>query len=186
MSPCARAWPSHMHAQLWPPASLTSERAEHAPLPDLCHSVSLTAVPSRTQMIFATQHRTGKHRHFRRMHDKKVNALALAAVVGAPDAMLPAEVAAGLPQLMAGLLRLLVALKQQQARIWPGQHPIVECAVATSAHGRPAAPAGRADAASGACGPDHGTPATSGSSLQVKAGPRHRATAGENCERALC
>ena len=74
---------------------------------------------ARTQMIFATQQRTGKHRHFRRMHDKKVNALALAAVVGAPDAGLPAEVAAGLPQLMAGLLRLLVALKQQQARVGP-------------------------------------------------------------------
>ena len=66
------------------------------------------------QMIFATQRRTGKHRHFRRMHDKKVNVLALAAVLGAPDAVLPREVAAGLPQLMAGLLRLLVALKQQQ------------------------------------------------------------------------
>ena len=65
-------------------------------------------------MIFATQRRTGKHRHFRRMHDKKVNVLALAAVLGAPDAVLPREVAAGLPQLMAGLLRLLVALKQQQ------------------------------------------------------------------------
>lgn len=65
-------------------------------------------------MIFATQRRTGKHRHFRRMHDKKVNVLALAAVLGAPDAVLPREVAAGLPQLMAGLLRLLVAMKQQQ------------------------------------------------------------------------
>lgn len=66
------------------------------------------------QMIFATQRRTGKHRHFRRMHDKKVNVLALAAIIGAPDTALPAEVAAGAPQLMAGLLRLLVALKQQQ------------------------------------------------------------------------
>ncbi|KAK9839718.1 hypothetical protein WJX81_008385 [Elliptochloris bilobata] len=69
------------------------------------------------QMIFATQRRTGKHRHFRRMHDKKVNVLALAAVLGAPDAALPREVAAGLPQLMAGLLRLLVALKQQQEEL---------------------------------------------------------------------
>ncbi len=95
--------------------------------------VSPTAGSPRAQMIFATQHRTGKHRHFKRMHDKKVNALALAAVVGAPDAGLPAEVAAGLPQLMAGLLRLLVALKQQQARRGP---TVAQSAFATSSSWR--------------------------------------------------
>jgi hypothetical protein len=43
--------------------------------------------------------------------------LGLLALVGnAPDAALPAEIAAGLPQLLSGLVRLLMDLKAQQDR----------------------------------------------------------------------
>lgn len=68
-----------------------------------------------TQMIFATRKTEGA-KHFRRLYDKKVNVLGMAAVLTVPDESLPAEVAAGLPQLMAGLIKLLTSLKQQQAR----------------------------------------------------------------------
>lgn len=40
--------------------------------------------------------------------------LGLTSILGVADAQLPPEVAAGLPQLLAGLLRLLVDLKTQQ------------------------------------------------------------------------
>ena len=70
----------------------------------------------RAQMIFATG-RSGSPRHFRRVCDKKVNALGMTALLGVPDQALPPELAAGLPQLMAGLIKLLIALKTQQARV---------------------------------------------------------------------
>jgi len=66
-------------------------------------------------MIFATRKAEGA-KHFRRLYDKKVNVLGMAAVLTVPDESLPADVAAGLPQLMAGLIKLLTSLKQQQAR----------------------------------------------------------------------
>jgi hypothetical protein len=66
------------------------------------------------QMIFATRRSDGA-KHFRRQYDKKVNTLGMAAVLTVPDESLPAEVAAGLPQLMGGLVKLLTTLKQQQA-----------------------------------------------------------------------
>ena len=69
----------------------------------------------RAQMIFATG-RSGTARHFRRVCDKKVNALGMTALLSVPDQALPPELAAGLPQLMAGLIKLLIALKTQQAR----------------------------------------------------------------------
>ncbi|BDA47636.1 Importin-7 [Coccomyxa sp. Obi] len=65
------------------------------------------------QMIFAVR-KAGGAKHFRRQYDKKVNTLGMAAVLTVPDDSLPAEVAAGLPQLMAGLIKLLTSLKQQQ------------------------------------------------------------------------
>lgn len=40
--------------------------------------------------------------------------LGLLALLGLPDAALPPELAAGLPQLLSGLVRLLVDLKTQQ------------------------------------------------------------------------
>ena len=39
----------------------------------------------------------------------------MASVLSVPDDSLPADVAAGLPQLMGGLVKLLTSLKQQQA-----------------------------------------------------------------------
>ncbi|EIE23737.1 ARM repeat-containing protein [Coccomyxa subellipsoidea C-169] len=54
------------------------------------------------QMIFATRRNDGA-KHFRRLYDKKVNALGMASVLSVPDESLPADVAAGLPQLMGGL-----------------------------------------------------------------------------------
>ena len=66
------------------------------------------------QMIFRTSQKTDKARHFRRMYDKKVNVLGLSAVMGLPDSVLPAEVQAGLPQLMAGAITLLVRLRDQE------------------------------------------------------------------------
>jgi hypothetical protein len=55
--------------------------------------------------------------HFKPQQAKKVMILGLLALVGnAPDAALPAEIAAGLPQLLSGLVRLLMDLKAQQDR----------------------------------------------------------------------
>lgn len=77
----------------------------------------------RVQMIFRTSPTTNKARHFRRMYDKKVNVLGLSAVMGLPDAVLPSEVKAGLPQLMAGALTLLVRLRDQEVRPQPVNPP---------------------------------------------------------------
>jgi hypothetical protein len=52
--------------------------------------------------------------HFRAPKDKKVCILALASLLLVPDDALPAEVAAGLPQLLAGLVKVLLDLKAQQ------------------------------------------------------------------------
>ncbi len=65
-------------------------------------------------MIFATKKKATGAKHFRRACDKKINVLAMAALLNVPDEALPAEVAAGLGQLMAGLLKLLIALTAQQ------------------------------------------------------------------------
>lgn len=68
----------------------------------------------RAQMIFAQKKKTEGTKHFRRLCDKKINALAMAAVLTVPDEALPQEVKTGLGQLMAGLLKLLTTLKAQQ------------------------------------------------------------------------
>lgn len=67
-------------------------------------------------MVFASKRKTEGPKHFRRLCDKKINALAMAAVLTVPDEALPQEIIAGLGQLMAGLLKLLTTLKAQQAR----------------------------------------------------------------------
>ncbi|GFR51383.1 hypothetical protein Agub_g13813, partial [Astrephomene gubernaculifera] len=64
--------------------------------------------------IFATK-KSGKPKHFRRQHDKKVCVLGLVSLLAVPEEALPAEVKAGLPQVQAGVMRLLLALKEQQA-----------------------------------------------------------------------
>ncbi len=63
----------------------------------------------------------GRHRpkgtkpaHFRQQQDKKVCVLGLASILAVPDAALPPEVASGLPQLLAGIMKLLMDLKAQQ------------------------------------------------------------------------
>mmetsp|Transcript_35700 Transcript_35700/g.79404 ORF Transcript_35700/g.79404 Transcript_35700/m.79404 type:complete len:941 (+) Transcript_35700:266-3088(+) len=56
----------------------------------------------------------GGFKYFRRMHDKKVCVLGLVALMTAPDEVLPPQVQAGMPQILGGLVRLLVALKQQK------------------------------------------------------------------------
>ena len=66
------------------------------------------------QMIFAAKKKATGAKHFRRACDKKINVLALAAVLSVPDEALPPEVAAGLGQLITGLLKLLIGLKVQQ------------------------------------------------------------------------
>ena len=66
------------------------------------------------QMVFARKKKTEGPKHFRRLCDKKINALAMAAVLTVPDEALPREITAGLGQLMAGLLKLLTTLKAQQ------------------------------------------------------------------------
>ena len=65
-------------------------------------------------MVFAKKKKTEGPKHFRRLCDKKINALAMAAVLTLPDEALPREITAGLGQLMAGLLKLLTTLKAQQ------------------------------------------------------------------------
>lgn len=58
-----------------------------------------------------------KPAHFKAQQDKKVMVLGLLALLGnTPDAALPPEIAAGLPQLLSGLVRLLMDLKAQQDR----------------------------------------------------------------------
>uniref|UniRef100_A0A7R9YU85 Importin N-terminal domain-containing protein n=1 Tax=Chlamydomonas euryale TaxID=1486919 RepID=A0A7R9YU85_9CHLO len=64
-------------------------------------------------LIFVSR-KSGKPGHFRRMHDKKVCVLGLVSVLATPDEQLPPEIQAGMPQIMAGLLRLLTALKAQK------------------------------------------------------------------------
>uniref|UniRef100_A0A383WBL3 Importin N-terminal domain-containing protein n=1 Tax=Tetradesmus obliquus TaxID=3088 RepID=A0A383WBL3_TETOB len=64
--------------------------------------------------IFART-KADKPAHFKPQQAKKVMVLGLLALLGnAPDAALPAELAAGLPQLLSGLVRLLMDLKVQQ------------------------------------------------------------------------
>jgi hypothetical protein len=64
-----------------------------------------------------TRSKQDKPAHFKPQAAKKVMILGLLALVGnTPDAALPAEIAAGLPQLLSGLVRLLMDLKAQQDR----------------------------------------------------------------------
>ncbi|KAF8071226.1 SAD2 [Scenedesmus sp. PABB004] len=64
--------------------------------------------------IFARS-KKDKPAHFKAQQDKKVTILGLLALMGnTPDAALPPEVAGGLPQLLSGLVRLLLDLKAQQ------------------------------------------------------------------------
>lgn len=65
------------------------------------------------QMIFRTN-KAGKPQHFSREYDKKVNLLGLISLIGLPEQATPPPLQAAWPQLMAGVMRLLICLKEQQ------------------------------------------------------------------------
>ncbi|PSC72993.1 importin beta-like SAD2 [Micractinium conductrix] len=58
--------------------------------------------------------KSGKMKHYSSPREKKVLVLGLTALLALPDAALPAEVKPGMPQVTSAILRLLLALKQQQ------------------------------------------------------------------------
>lgn len=59
--------------------------------------------------------REGARVHFKREHDKKINALALSSLFALPPGALPESLAQGLPQLLRVVLSLLGDLKEQRA-----------------------------------------------------------------------
>lgn len=59
--------------------------------------------------------RDGARQHFKREHDKKLSALALASLFHLPPGALPEAVAQGLPQVLRVLLQLLGDLRDQRA-----------------------------------------------------------------------
>lgn len=68
------------------------------------------------QMIFASK-AGGSPQHFRQMYVKKVNLLGLISLLTLPEEATPPPVQAAWPQLMAGTMRLLTTLKEQQVRL---------------------------------------------------------------------
>ena len=67
-------------------------------------------------MIFANKP-GGSPQHFRQMYDKKVNLLGLFALITLPEETSPPQMQQAWPQLMAGTMRLLTTLKEQQVGI---------------------------------------------------------------------
>ncbi len=65
------------------------------------------------QMIFASKP-GGSPQQFGRMYDKKVNLLGLVSLVTLPQEATPPQLQNAWPQLMAGTMRLLTTLKDQQ------------------------------------------------------------------------
>ena len=65
------------------------------------------------QMIFASRP-GGRPQHFGRMYDKKVNLLGLLSLMTLPQEATPPQLQSAWPQLMAGTMRLLTTLKDQQ------------------------------------------------------------------------
>ncbi|KAL3141839.1 hypothetical protein ABBQ32_004507 [Trebouxia sp. C0010 RCD-2024] len=65
------------------------------------------------KMIFASK-AGGSPQHFRQMYVKKVNLLGLISLLTLPEEATPPPVQAAWPQLMAGTMRLLTTLKEQQ------------------------------------------------------------------------
>jgi hypothetical protein len=67
------------------------------------------------RLLFHLFSSKGKAAHFKSRFQKKQVVLGLLAVLGnVPDAALPAQLGSGLPQLMSGLVRVLLDLKEQQ------------------------------------------------------------------------
>lgn len=69
-------------------------------------------------MIFASKP-GGSPQHFRQMYDKKVNLLGLMALLTLPQEATPPQLEPAWPQLMAGTMRLLTTLKEQQVSTKP-------------------------------------------------------------------
>lgn len=74
-----------------------------------------TQVLSHWFTMLAARTRSGKRKHHRREHDKKVCALGLLALLQVPTESLPADIAAGLGGITATLVSLLADLKVQIA-----------------------------------------------------------------------
>ncbi|MEW5303971.1 MAG: hypothetical protein WDW36_006614 [Sanguina aurantia] len=68
-------------------------------------------------LIFANSLGSGRPKHFKRVQDKKVCALGLTALLSCPDEVLPVEIKAGMPQVLGGVMRLLVTLQQQKEKM---------------------------------------------------------------------
>ena len=74
------------------------------------------------QMIFASKP-GGSPQHFGRMYDKKVNLLGLFSLMALPQESTPPQLQNAWPQLMAGTMRLLTTLKDQQVCLTLVSHP---------------------------------------------------------------
>lgn len=79
-----------------------------------CHYVGSFSARCANCHIVPAYSKKDKPAHFKGQQDKKVAVLGLLALLGLPDSTLPPEISAGLPQLLSGLIRLLVDLKTQQ------------------------------------------------------------------------
>jgi hypothetical protein len=66
-------------------------------------------------MIFARRKKGSASQHFRTLAQKRAVALGLVSLLAVPDAALPAEIAAGLPQVLTGILRVLADFKEEEA-----------------------------------------------------------------------
>ncbi|GMH35700.1 hypothetical protein BSKO_03568 [Bryopsis sp. KO-2023] len=75
---------------------------------------SLQTVMSKWfEMIFAAKP-DEKWKYFKRMQDKKVSILGLTALISIPDEVLTPEIRDGMSQILNGIMKLLIALKEQE------------------------------------------------------------------------
>jgi len=65
-------------------------------------------------MIMVNRVKTGRMKHFRRIHDKKVVALALMSILALPEQSLPQELAASSHLLLAGVVHVMSSMKEQE------------------------------------------------------------------------
>lgn len=75
---------------------------------------AVEAVFSQWFELIFKRRRGGKPEHFRLISQKRSVALGLIALLNQPDEALPPQLAAGLPQVLAGVLRVLEDLKVQE------------------------------------------------------------------------
>jgi hypothetical protein len=65
-------------------------------------------------MIFARRKKRETSQHFRSLAQKRAVALGLVSLLGVPDQVLPAELVAGMPQILNGVLRVLADFKVEE------------------------------------------------------------------------